>query len=83
MDLQKDEQLQCPVQSTAVAHILIAHGQIKNILWAPIKKCHVYVVLTPFIVFSLILQVVVILPTNRKDRYDAIKKLLCVNYPGV
>ena len=28
-------------------------------------------------------QVVVILPTNRKDRYDAVKKLLCVEFAGL
>ena len=30
----------------------------------------------------MFVQVVVILPTNRKDRYDAVKKYLCVEYPG-
>ena len=28
-------------------------------------------------------QVVVILPTNRKDRYDAVKKLLRVEFAGL
>ena len=28
------------------------------------------------------MQVIVILPTNRKDRYDAIKKVCCVENPG-
>ena len=32
--------------------------------------------------FVSLLQIVVVLPTNRKDRYDAVKKLLCVEYPG-
>lgn len=28
------------------------------------------------------IQVVVVLPTNRKDRYDSIKKLCCKEMPG-
>ena len=28
-------------------------------------------------------MVVAILPTNRKDRYDAIKKLCCLEMPGI
>ena len=28
-------------------------------------------------------MVVAILPTNRKDRYDAIKKLCCLETPGI
>lgn len=27
-------------------------------------------------------QVIVVLPTDRKDRYDAIKKFCCVDHPG-
>ena len=29
-----------------------------------------------------IVQVIVVLPNNRKDRYDAIKKMCCVDNPG-
>ena len=28
-------------------------------------------------------MVVCILPNNRKDRYDAIKKLVCIDHPGL
>ena len=31
---------------------------------------------------TTLIQVIVILPTNRKDRYDAIKKVCCVENPG-
>ena len=31
---------------------------------------------------ATLMQVIVILPTNRKDRYDAIKKVCCVENPG-
>ena len=34
------------------------------------------------LVCTLTTQVIVILPTNRKDRYDAIKKVCCVENPG-
>ena len=34
------------------------------------------------LVCTLATQVIVILPTNRKDRYDAIKKVCCVENPG-
>jgi hypothetical protein len=38
---------------------------------------------SPVIGFAFnLLQVVVILPTNRKDRYDSIKKLCCKDNPG-
>lgn len=35
-----------------------------------------------FMAPTLYSQVVIILPTNRKDRYDAIKKFCCVDHPG-
>jgi len=33
--------------------------------------------------YKLLFQVICLLPSNRKDRYDAIKKLCCVECPGV
>ena len=38
----------------------------------------VYIVL----VYFTTVQVIVVLPNNRKDRYDAIKKMCCVDNPG-
>ena len=35
----------------------------------------------PPVVFSSFHQVIVVLPSNRKDRYDAIKKFCCVDHP--
>lgn len=60
-----------------------------KLFWAFTKYCHenlnyhvqwyaCYLIHT----LATLMQVIVILPTNRKDRYDAIKKVCCVENPG-